>query len=643
MRLDGATPAAAHASVVLLVGCGRELAAALAERLADAEVAAVSREEARRRMAAGEVDVLCLGEALTGGEAQRFLSQVLDGEEPPATRNVVLAAGQELALFQDLVDDDRLFYLSPRPPPLADVERILRSALSYRRQQRPSMASAVGDDLALGAQQVLELAQQLAAEEDPGRISALVAAAIPELVLAERGACLLYDAANETLWCRPLDGGEERRESAAAGVVSFVLRTAETVVLERVGEDPRYDPEADNDGGRPDERFLAVPVTSASDDAPGPKVLAVVVALRAAGRPPFGDEERRQLEFLAAQLAPILDRLALKARLDELAALRYTYWTRDGRPLFRQEALEEYSRAPGEQGQVLELSPRWTRWAYPLLLVVFLAAVLFACLGSIHEYATGIAVVRDDDATEVTAVRAGTVTGIHVESGQRVDRGQLLVSLYGAQEAAELERLRREVELGLISRLRNPADAGAAQALGALREQQRLAEARLEERSIRAPHGGVVADLRVQLGQPLTPGQVILTLDEEGDDHELSIIALFPGHYRPQIAPGMPLRLELQGHRYAYQHLTVESVGERVVGPAEARRVLGAGIGDAVPVTGPVVFVRARLPSPTFESGGRLYRYHDGILGNAEVRVRSERIIFALLPGLRALFEGGDG
>ena len=84
--------------------------------------------------------------------------------------------------------------------------------------------------------------------------------------------------------------------------------------------------------------------------------------------------------------------------------------------------------------------------------------------------------------------------------------------------------------------------------------------------------------------------------------------------------------------------LTVESIGDEVVGPAEAKRFLGPGIGDAVPLTGSVVFVTARLPAPSFEADGRTYAYHDGILGTAEVRVRSEKVLFALVPALRALW-----
>ncbi|RPH56284.1 HlyD family efflux transporter periplasmic adaptor subunit [bacterium] len=277
------------------------------------------------------------------------------------------------------------------------------------------------------------------------------------------------------------------------------------------------------------------------------------------------------------------------------------------------------------------------RWTYRLLLGVVVAGLVFSLVFKVREYASGPAVVRLGGRTDLTATTDGTVSEVAVQPGQRVESGRLLVRFYGAREAAELERIERELEMQLIARLRNPADTGAERALLSLRAERELAQARLAERELRAPRAGVVSDLRVRPGQRIAPGQVLLSLAGEGSDP--TVLALLPGEYRPLIRPGMQLRLELQGYQYMYQRLEVESVSNEVIGPAEARRYLGEEIADAVPLDGPVVLVTARLPSSTFEVEGKVRRYHDGMWGQGEVRVRAERILVALVPALRALFE----
>ena len=115
----------------------------------------------------------------------------------------------------------------------------------------------------------------------------------------------------------------------------------------------------------------------------------------------------------------------------------------------------------------------------------------------------------------------------------------------------------------------------------------------------------------------------------------LEVIALLPGEDRPQLAPGMTVRLELIGYRYVYQSFTIASVSADVLAPNEARRVLGAEVADSLQLTGPVALVRGKLSADEFVVDGRTLRYHDGMLGTAEIRIREEPIIYAILPGTR--------
>ncbi|XXF76342.1 HlyD family efflux transporter periplasmic adaptor subunit [Myxococcaceae bacterium GXIMD 01537] len=303
---------------------------------------------------------------------------------------------------------------------------------------------------------------------------------------------------------------------------------------------------------------------------------------------------------------------------------------------FRKEALEYHRRAPREGGDVLRIAPEWTHWAYRVLLAVLVAAAFFSVVGTFYEYASGPALVRVEGRTDVALSFAGVVASVEVQPGQRVEAGQVLVRFTAEEEQLSLARMEREFELQLVRYLRDPADVGARQALTSLRAGRELAQSKLEVRTLRAPHAGIVGDVRIQPGQYLNPGANVLSL--LGDEARATLLAFLPGAHRPLLRPGMPLRMELSGFPYEYRELTIESVGEQIVGPAEVRRFLGGELADAVALEGAVVLVRARLPSRTFVREGQTLNYFDGMPARAEARVRAESILVMLVPGLKGLF-----
>jgi membrane fusion protein (multidrug efflux system) len=306
---------------------------------------------------------------------------------------------------------------------------------------------------------------------------------------------------------------------------------------------------------------------------------------------------------------------------------------------FRQEALEYHQRAPREDGDVLRIAPEWTRWAYRVLLAVLAAGAFFSVVGTLYEYASGPALIRVEGRTDLPVDFSGVVASVEVQPGQGVEAGQVLVRFAAEQEQLSLARLEREFELQLVRYLRDPADVGARQALTSLRAERELAQSRLEVRTLRAPHAGVVGDVRIQPGQYLDAGVNVLSL--LGEDARATLLAFLPGAYRPLLRPGMPLRVELVGFPYEYRELTIDSVGEQIVGPAEVRRFLGGELADAVELGGAVVLVRARLPSRSFVREGQTLNYFDGMPARAEARVRAESILVTLVPGLKGLLPNG--
>lgn len=305
--------------------------------------------------------------------------------------------------------------------------------------------------------------------------------------------------------------------------------------------------------------------------------------------------------------------------------------------VFREQARRSLEGAELD-GSPLRLAPDWIRWTYWLLVVVGLSGLSLGALADIGEHAHGPAVVRLLGRTQVSAMEPGVVAELAVEPGQRVAAGQVLVRLHDDAERAELLRLEQELRAKQLERLREPELPTHREAIARLRAERALAQARVTQRVIRAPHDGVMSDARIAPGQRVEAGQVLLTL--AGAEARREVLAILPGHYRPLLRPGMTMHLELAGYRSYAQALTIDAVGDEVVGPGVVQRLLGDDAADAIAVEGPVVLVRASLPAAEFTAGARRYPYFDGMAGTGRIRVRSQSIMTTLVPGLRNLGEG---
>ncbi|MCP3166669.1 efflux RND transporter periplasmic adaptor subunit [Myxococcus qinghaiensis] len=302
--------------------------------------------------------------------------------------------------------------------------------------------------------------------------------------------------------------------------------------------------------------------------------------------------------------------------------------------LFRQEALDHYAR-PEVRGTVLLLDPFWARVTYWLVLVLALILGVVLTVVEINDYATGPVLIQVRGLEDLTVTTAGRVSKVLVKRGQYVQAGQPLVELHSPLEEAERSRMTQEFRSQLAAGLMNPLDASSRQTLSSLRSQVDLSEARLSERVLRASVSGRIHDVRVRENQYLSAGQAVASILQDGS--EVFALALVPGQYRPMLEPGQQIRMEVAGFPYVYQYFQVTSVSDELVGPAEVRRYLGPGLGDALPLQGPHVAVEGQLPGATFDVDGRSYSYYTGMPGVAWVRVRARNGWLTLLPVLELL------
>jgi len=303
--------------------------------------------------------------------------------------------------------------------------------------------------------------------------------------------------------------------------------------------------------------------------------------------------------------------------------------------LFRTRALEQVD-ASAEHADFLRISPSWTRWAYWVVLGGAVAAVSYVALARVDEWAQGPGLIQVDGVTELTAKAAGTVASIAVEPGDQVEAGALLATLTSDNERAQLERIDQEFNLQLTRTLRDPSDQAARQSLVSLRVDRDLARARLDDMFLRAASGGVVEDIRVRPGQALAPGDQILTLS--GSDRKCTVWALLPGRYRPELDHGAEVRFNVSGYRYAQASTKLSTVSAHVLGPREVGRYLGNEVAGALELQGSTVIAKAELESCSFVSDAEQFRFHQGMGGTSEVRLRSEPLWAVLFPNLRKVF-----
>lgn len=160
-----------------------------------------------------------------------------------------------------------------------------------------------------------------------------------------------------------------------------------------------------------------------------------------------------------------------------------------------------------------------------------------------------IGTVSANESVTVTPAVTERIARIHFDDGQYVEKGDLLVELEHSEESAalevasiNLEEKRREFERvemlreqDLVSQEEFDRARGDLEATGA---QVKAAEARLNDRMITAPFGGVVGIRRASPGSLVSPGQAITTLD---DLSTVKVDFTVPEALLAQVAVGQPV------------------------------------------------------------------------------------------------------
>lgn len=202
----------------------------------------------------------------------------------------------------------------------------------------------------------------------------------------------------------------------------------------------------------------------------------------------------------------------------------------------------------------------------------------------------------------VPAEIGGRIVELPIESGQRVERGQVLVRLNDAPERGQrvrlqgqvdnarvrLERLQKLITSNAVSReALDDAQAEYTTARGALQELM----AQIEQRTIRAPFAGTLGIRKVHMGQYVNPGDTLINLiGNKGLFVNFSVPEQALAHFKT----GSPLLIELD----ALPGQPVTAVVSSVDPFLDRTRTLSvqARLQDPPGAALPRMFARVRLP-----------------------------------------------
>jgi membrane fusion protein, multidrug efflux system len=154
-----------------------------------------------------------------------------------------------------------------------------------------------------------------------------------------------------------------------------------------------------------------------------------------------------------------------------------------------------------------------------------------------------------NESTVLTAKTTKTVTQINFADGQRVSKGAILVEMTNNEEAALMEAANYNVieAKKQLDRAKSLSATGAVPAAlldqhqrdyETSRAQLRALEARLKDLRITAPFNGVVGIRSISVGSLITPGQEIVTLN---DDSKMKLDFTVPAIYLRSLRVGLPI------------------------------------------------------------------------------------------------------
>ena len=189
-------------------------------------------------------------------------------------------------------------------------------------------------------------------------------------------------------------------------------------------------------------------------------------------------------------------------------------------------------------------------------------------LSSLRDDAQAVGTLRSRQNTVLRPEVAGRISALGFTDGTRVRKGQLLVKLDDALQAAEIKQAQAQVAIARANYKRNQelvAQAFVAQrvldesqaTLQVAEAQLALAEARLQRMTIVAPFDGTVGIRSVNVGDFVKDGADLVNLE---DISSLYVDFRLPERFLSRLKRGQPVEVQLDAFPGRVFKATVEAI-----------------------------------------------------------------------------------
>ena len=379
-------------------------------------------------------------------------------------------------------------------------------------------------------------------------------------------------------------------------------------------------------------RALVGPHSGLIPIATATETIAVIQLVRNTRQPVFGGADHITMAAIARESAAVLHHLVvqhLQGQIEHAA---------DKKSLYRPEALA-YHRKKGSEGVLTELSPKWIKRAYPLLVGAIMIAFIFGIVIHVPTYSSGFGMVRYPG-TPVVSLEQGNLEALMVNSGDIVKVGQVVAKLSSQKQDADYEQVLSDAENARQQYLFDDQDEQARKSVKTASIALAHAKAAVDQRYIRSMADGRVSDIHGEIGNPIGAGQPLMTIIKPGTKPEE--LAFLPASDRPRIKPDMLLQVGIDGFNKKRPKLKISSISNDAVGAAEIRRLVGATNADTLKLPNDgqsYIVVRGTFETDKFLVGKKEFELHEGMSTKAEIQIESKPFFASIFPVFEKYFD----